>query len=53
MSDKSVGYVGQEEVRRELSRVLASTEFLASAHLTRFLQFIVTETLAGRENRLK
>lgn len=42
-----------DEVREELSRVLASTEFLSSRQLTRFLQFIVEEALAGREERLK
>jgi adenylate cyclase len=40
-------------IRAELARVLTSSEFAASRHLTNFLQFVVEETLAGREDRLK
>jgi len=45
--------VAPEEVRAELLRVLASPEFAASHQLTSFLQFIVAESLAGREDHLK
>jgi adenylate cyclase len=40
-------------IRDELARVLASSEFAASQHLKRFLQYVVDESLAGREERLK
>jgi adenylate cyclase len=40
-------------VRAEVARVLTASEFAASRHLTNFLQFVVEETLAGREDRLK
>src|SRR6266704_3267951 len=42
-----------DDIRAELARVLASSEFAASRHLTNFLQFVVEEGLAGRENHLK
>src|SRR5262245_44930881 len=45
--------VAPDVVRAELARVLAASEFAASRHLTNFLQFVVEETLAGREDRLK
>jgi adenylate cyclase len=41
------------EIRTELTRILASAEFLASGHLTQFLRYVVTETLAGREDLIK
>ncbi len=40
-------------IRDELARILASSEFAASQHLKRFLQYVVDESLAGREERLK
>jgi TolB-like protein len=39
-------------VRRELERVLASPEFVASDRLRKFLRFVVEEALAGRGDRL-
>jgi TolB-like protein len=42
-----------DQINEELSRVLASAEFLASRHLERFLRFVVDEALAGRADRLK
>src|SRR5688572_260917 len=45
--------VAAGEAHAELARVLASPEFAASQQLSRFLQFVVTESLAGRSDRLK
>jgi adenylate cyclase len=45
--------VAPELIRAELARVLASSEFAASRHLTNFLRYVVEEALAGREDRLK
>ncbi|WP_166831637.1 hypothetical protein [Thalassoroseus pseudoceratinae] len=42
-----------EAIQAELKRVLASEDFLASQHMTRFLRFIVEETLAGNGEHLK
>lgn len=42
-----------DAMREELGRVLASEAFLASPMLSAFLSFVVEETLAGREDRLK
>src|SRR6516162_5508096 len=42
-----------DAVRAELARVLSSSEFAASRHLTNFLTYVVEESLAGREERLK
>ena len=39
-------------VRSELQRILASAEFDASERNRRFLEFMVEETLAGRQHRL-
>src|SRR5262245_49048248 len=41
------------EVRAELSRILASSEFVGSRQLTNFLNYVVEEALAGREDQLK
>src|SRR5262245_8332795 len=45
--------VAAGEAQAELARVLASPEFAASQQLSSFLQFVVTESLAGRGDRLK
>ncbi len=42
-----------EAIRLELARILSSSEFTASRHLTNFLTYVVEEALAGREERLK
>jgi adenylate cyclase len=42
-----------DAVSRQLERILASDEFRASGHLSRFLRFIVEETLAGRAKEIK
>ncbi len=45
--------VAPGETRSELLRVLASPDFAASRQLTNFLQYIVSESLAGRSENLK
>jgi adenylate cyclase len=40
-------------VRKQLQRILASPNFEASERNRRFLEYIVEETLAGRDDRLK
>lgn len=40
-------------IGQELARILASRSFHESPQLADFLRFVVTETLAGRENHLK
>ena len=42
-----------EEVLDELKRVLCSPSFLHSHRIRRFLEFVVEESLAGRQHRLK
>jgi TolB-like protein/Tfp pilus assembly protein PilF len=42
-----------EAVRAELAKILASDEFARSPRLSRFLEFTVEETLAGRAGSLK
>lgn len=42
-----------DSVRAELSRILSSEVFRGSDRLTRFLEFVVSETLAGRTQSLK
>ena len=45
--------IEQTRVIDELNRVLASTAFARSKRLQRFLRYVVRETLANREDRLK
>src|SRR5262245_17783996 len=45
--------VTSDEIRTELTRILASPDFAASHQLASFLQYIVAESLAGRGDRLK
>jgi Tol biopolymer transport system component len=40
-------------VRAELDRILASPAFAKSPRMTRFLKFVVEETLAGNSDRIK
>ena len=42
-----------DEVRAELQRILASNPFRGSPRHRRFLEFIVEETLAGRDGEIK
>ena len=49
----ATGRAGADEVRAALQDVLADPEFLRNANSSRFLKFIVEETLAGRGPRLK
>jgi TolB-like protein len=43
----------EDEVRRQLDRLLASTMFANAARMSRFLKFVVERTLAGEGERLK
>jgi TolB-like protein len=43
----------QEQVRNALARILSSDGFSASARNRRLLDYVVTETLAGRAERIK
>ncbi|GEM_PF-2239800 len=45
--------IDADAVRQELARILASRGFRESSQLADFLRFVVAETLAGREDRLK
>jgi len=45
--------VDSGEVRRQLARVIASDVFRGSLRLTRFLQFVVETTLAGKAGTIK
>jgi hypothetical protein len=45
--------IAPEEVLAALDRVLASSEFAASAQLARFLRYVVENSLAGDSARLK
>ena len=45
--------VDQKGVHEQLDRILKSGPFLQSRRRQRFLEYIVTETLAGRGKRLK
>ena len=42
-----------DEIRDELSRILASADFAASRQLSLFLQYVVEESLAGRADSIK
>ena len=42
-----------DEVRAELERVLASGSFAGTSRLSRFLRFVVEQSLAGEAERLK
>ncbi len=53
-ADRADGNIpSQEEVRRQLERILSSPEFRLPDRARRFLEFVVTETLAGRRDYLK
>ena len=53
LSQKSQTEPTEDEVRGSLERVLASSTFMQSGRMARFLRYIVEETLAGRSDRLK
>ncbi len=44
--------VQSDEIEKALQRVLVSDQFARAGRLSRFLSHVVTEALAGRENRL-
>jgi Tol biopolymer transport system component len=52
-SDKARGDLSDSAVRAQLETILASAVFSRSAHLRRFLIFIVEQTLAGHAHSLK
>ena len=41
------------EIREEMARILSSPDFVASEQLSRFLEYVVEEALAGRADLLK
>ncbi len=43
----------EDDVRRQLDRLLASTGFANAGRMSRFLKFVVEQTLAGEGERLK
>ena len=43
----------EDEILRQLERIFDDAEFEASTRRRKMLAFVVSETLAGRENRLK
>lgn len=45
--------ISAAQVEEQLRRILASERFAHSDRLRRFLQYVVEETLAGRQDRLK
>ena len=45
--------LADDAVLAQLERVLSSSVFIASPSLAQFLQFVVTETLSGRRDRIK
>ena len=50
---KEVRLVPVEDCRAQLSRILASSDFSATARERRFLEYVVDETLAGHADRIK
>ena len=42
-----------EKIQKQLQRILSSPEFHASDRQREFLEFVVTETIAGRDNEIK
>jgi TolB-like protein/tetratricopeptide (TPR) repeat protein len=53
MSWESWSHSDQKLVREQLDRILDSGPFLQSRRRQRFLEYVVSETLAGRGDRLK
>jgi len=45
--------LASEKIQRQLQRILDSTEFLATQRQRDLLQFVVMETLAGRDHEIK
>jgi TolB-like protein/Flp pilus assembly protein TadD len=48
-----IGQFEPEAIQTELERILQSDDFASARSLRQFLQFVVTETLAGRGDQLK
>ncbi len=51
--DATLGPGWEQQVRRQLERILASVSFQQVDRLRRFLSFVVLEAIAGREDELK
>ena len=45
--------MSDDRIQRQLQRILDSPEFQATSRQREFLQFVVSETLAGREQEIK
>ena len=45
--------ISSEAINSQLNRILTSPTFLSSPQLRKFLQFVVSETLAGRADQIK
>lgn len=52
-SHQIIGEDDQEAIRAQLDRILRSSAFQQSPRRQKFLEYLVTETLAGRGERLK
>jgi tetratricopeptide (TPR) repeat protein len=53
LSRPAKGVISQEAVRGQLERILNSKAFARSPRISRFLSFVVEQTLDGQENKLK
>lgn len=51
--NKGAAILSEHAIREELSRVLASPSFARSPRMSRFLSFVVEETLSGRAAQIK
>jgi adenylate cyclase len=47
------GGLAAEKIQLQLQRILDSPEFHATDRQRKFLEFIITETIAGRDNEIK
>ena len=52
-ADRDLSRLGEEQIRSELQRIIASQAFDASERNRSFLAFVVEETLAGRSQYIK
>ena len=50
---KLIAEIPNSAIEQQLERILVSPDFAASQQLSKFLRFVVAETLAGRANRIK
>jgi len=52
-ADENSDQLPDEAILAQLERILSSSLFIASPSLSEFLQFVVSETLAGRADQIK